>query len=224
MPVAKIQGGRLLISEEFARALGRPSDAGAKLEKSQLAWRCNRSRSRQWSTAKPNRWPSHRCISRARNDSRSRRDCWDLPAMHSSAALEHRWVWRSQQLLATRNRRLNWFALPQTDHPVIPQNLYRMSGGANNDERFEQIGQSWFKHAFAALTQNACNFGCNGVGGSHLAPGVPTRLSSLNGDQNSIGSRAWVNPFTGAYPSTANNHSGHATTACRTGFGSRSMI
>jgi hypothetical protein len=34
-------------------------------------------------------------------------------------------------------------------------------------------------------------------------------VSSLNGDQNSIGSRAWVNPFTGSFPSTANNHSGH---------------
>jgi hypothetical protein len=32
----------------------------------------------------------------------------------------------------------------------------------------------------------------------------------LNGDQNSIGSRAWVNPFTGSFPQTANNHSGHS--------------
>jgi hypothetical protein len=32
----------------------------------------------------------------------------------------------------------------------------------------------------------------------------------LNGDQNSIGSRAWVNPFTGSFPSSANNHSGHS--------------
>jgi hypothetical protein len=35
---------------------------------------------------------------------------------------------------------LNWFALPNNDHPVIPQNLYRMSGGTDNNERFEQIG------------------------------------------------------------------------------------
>ena len=35
---------------------------------------------------------------------------------------------------------VDWFQLPQTDHPVVPQNLYRMSGGANNDERLEQIG------------------------------------------------------------------------------------
>src|SRR6266566_8292298 len=33
---------------------------------------------------------------------------------------------------------VDWSALPQTDHPVVPQNLYRMSGGASNDERFEQ--------------------------------------------------------------------------------------
>jgi hypothetical protein len=31
----------------------------------------------------------------------------------------------------------------------------------------------------------------------------------LNGDQGSIGSRAWINPFTGSFPSDANNHTGH---------------
>ena len=62
---------------------------------------------------------------------------------------------------------LNWFAMPNTDHPVIPQNLYRMSGGATNDERFEQIGQSWLKHAFTALQENACGFGCTLVWNGH---------------------------------------------------------
>ena len=86
-----------------------------------------------------------------------------------------------------------------------------MSGGADNTERFEQIGQSWLKHAFTALTQNICGFGCNGVGGSHLGSGCSDPYSaSLNGGQTGIGSRAWVNPFTGAYPSTANNHSSHS--------------
>jgi hypothetical protein len=67
----------------------------------------------------------------------------------------------------------NWFALPNTDHPVIPQNLYRMSGGATNDERFEQIGQSWLKHAFTALEGTVCGT-CNTSGcqtGTHLCPG-----------------------------------------------------
>jgi len=107
---------------------------------------------------------------------------------------------------------VDWFALPQTDHPVVPQNLYRMSGGANNDARFEQIGQSWMKHTFLALEDFVCGT-CNTSGcqtGSHLCPGCSDPyVSSLNGDQGSIGSRAWINPFTGSFPSTANNHNGH---------------
>jgi hypothetical protein len=108
---------------------------------------------------------------------------------------------------------LDWFALPNTDHPVIPQNLYRMSGGASGNDRFEQIGQSWLKHAFTALTENVCGFGCNGVGGSHLGSGCSDPYTaSLNASQSGLGSRGWVNPFTGAYPSTANDHSGHSHT------------
>ncbi len=110
---------------------------------------------------------------------------------------------------------LNWFALPNNDHPVIPQNLYRMSGGATNDQRFEQIGQSSVKHAFTALTQNLCALGCNGVGGSRLGSGCSDPYSaSLNAGPN-LGSRAWINPFTGAYPrgdsaTPPNSHTGHS--------------
>lgn len=110
---------------------------------------------------------------------------------------------------------LNWFANPSNDHPVIPQNLYRMSGGATNDERFEQVGQSQVKHAFTALTQNLCALGCNGVGGTQLGSGCSDPYSaSLNAGPN-LGSKAWINPFTGFYPrndsGTPNNsHTGHA--------------
>lgn len=109
---------------------------------------------------------------------------------------------------------LNWFANPANDHPVIPQNLYRMSGGTGNNERFEQIGQSQVKHAFTALTNNICALGCNGVGGSRLGSGCSDPYSaSLNSGPN-LGSRAWINPFSGAYPrndsATPNNsHTGH---------------
>lgn len=109
---------------------------------------------------------------------------------------------------------LNWFANPNNDHPVIPQNFYRMSGGASNDRTFEQIGQSNVKHAFTALTQNLCGFGCNGVGGSRLGSGCSDPYSaSLNSGPN-LGSRAWINPFTGFFPrndsaTPNNNHSGH---------------
>src|SRR4051812_22974913 len=113
---------------------------------------------------------------------------------------------------------LDWFQLPSNDHPVIPQNMYRMSGGTTNNDRFEQIGQGQMKHAFTALTENICSFGCNGVGGSHLGSGCSDPYSaSLNSDQARLGSRAWVNPFTGVYPrgdsaTNPNNHTGHSHT------------
>ena len=112
---------------------------------------------------------------------------------------------------------LNWFALPNNDHPVIPQNFYRMSGGTTNDERFEQIGQSNVKHAFTALTENLCGLGCNGVGGSQLGSGCSDPYTaSLNAGPN-LGSRAWINPFSGVFPrgdsaTPPNSHANHTHT------------
>jgi hypothetical protein len=107
---------------------------------------------------------------------------------------------------------IDWFALPNTDHPLVPQNLYRMSGGEDNQQRFEQIGQSWMKHTFEALEDTVCGT-CDTSGcqtGTHLCPGCSDPyVSSLNGDQDLIGSRAWVNPFTGSFPSNADDHTGH---------------
>ena len=208
-----IAGGRLLISDEFARALGRPSDAGANVGRITIGVTMQpvevqtvvNGETRSVAVPSlhqplPGTSPGPDVI------------VGDLPAMQQfgSAGTQVGLAIATTSCNAGTED-LNWFALPQTDHPVIPQNLYRMSGGANNDERFEQIGQSWLKHAFTALTQDACGFGCNGVGGSHLGSGCSDPYSaSLNGGQNGIGSRGWVNPFTGAYPSTANNHGGHA--------------
>jgi hypothetical protein len=111
---------------------------------------------------------------------------------------------------------LDWFALPSSnDHPVIPQNFYRMSA---NTDRFEQVGQSWLKHAFEALENNACSFGCVTSGcttGTHLCSGCSDPYSAgLNGSQSGLGSRAWVNPFTGNFPTNPNpaDHTGHTHT------------
>lgn len=113
---------------------------------------------------------------------------------------------------------LHWWATPDNDHPVIPQNLYRMSGGTSNTDRFEQIGQSNVKHAFLALADNICNLGCNGVSGSNLGSGCSDPYSANLNSGPSLGSRAWINPFTGAYPrgdslTPPNNHSGHSHTS-----------
>jgi hypothetical protein len=109
---------------------------------------------------------------------------------------------------------VNFLPIPNTDHPVVPQNLYRMSDGADNTVRFEQIGQSWIKHTFGAVEFDECNLGCNTnncIEFSQLCPGCSDPYNAeQNGTYDLLGSRAWVNPFTGSFPSTARNHSGHA--------------
>ena len=105
---------------------------------------------------------------------------------------------------------VNFFAMPATNHPVIPHNLYRMSGGPGNDERFEQIGQSWVKHAFGADQASDC-FTCQPGGDfTHLGVGCSDTYANFqNADQSDLGSRALINPFTGVFQSTANDHTGH---------------
>ena len=108
---------------------------------------------------------------------------------------------------------LDFFQFPNTNHPVIPQNLYRMSGGSGNNDRFEQIGQSWAKHAFATKDLDVCGFGCIQGDFNHLGIGCSdTYSSSLNATQIYLGSRALLNPFTGVFQSPPNEHGGHAHT------------
>jgi hypothetical protein len=108
---------------------------------------------------------------------------------------------------------VNFQALPATTHPVIMHNLYRMSSGAGNNERFEQIGQSWVKHAFGADQSDTC-FTCQPGGNfSHLGVGcADTYANYQSAEQTDLGSRALINPFTGVFQSTANDHTGHTHT------------
>ncbi|HKP02323.1 MAG TPA: hypothetical protein VJU77_03090 [Chthoniobacterales bacterium] len=106
---------------------------------------------------------------------------------------------------------VNFFPMPNPNHPAVAQNLYRMSG---NSDRFEQIGQSWVKHTFGAKQAYAC-FECMPGGDlHHLGVGCSdTYLAFQSSEQSDLGSRAWINPFTGAFTSTANDHTGHNHTA-----------
>ena len=216
-----IQGGRLLVSKEFAAALGRPSAAGTVVG--------NISISATMRTIEISRFV----------DGETKSDV--LPAQPNAGSVlgpdvivgdlsslsQPDAASGTQVGLAVATDSCNagtvdlhWQANPANDHPVIPQNFYRMSGGATNNERFEQVGQSSVKHAFTALTNNLCGFGCNGVGGANLGSGCSDPYStSLNsgGSGHTLGSRAWINPFTGAYPrndsATPNNsHTGHTHT------------
>jgi hypothetical protein len=213
-----IEGGRLLISEEFANKLGRPADAGlivggisiaTTMYPIEITTVVNGAAQSVILPARGGGAPS--VTTSVPGPDVIVGDLPDMAQFGSSGTQVGLGVATTSCNNGTVD--LDWFQLPNTDHPVIPQNLYRMSGGASNNDRFEQIGQSWLKHAFTALTQNACGFGCNGVGGSHLGVGCSDPYgASLNASQTGLGSRAWVNPFTGAFPSTANSHTGHTHT------------
>ena len=213
-----ITDGRLLISKEFANALGRLPDAGSVVGKISVG-----------AAMQP--------IEINRLDASGNVKSASLPALHQpgvgTVPGPDVIVGELLDFIQYENGEVNgfvglalgtdacnqgtidvdWLALPNNDHPFIPQNLYRMSGSATNNERFEQLGQSWGKHAFTAASSDTCGFGCNGVGGPHLGSGCSDAYGAgLNGWQDGIGSRGWVNPFTGSFPSgnTSNDHTGHA--------------
>jgi hypothetical protein len=106
---------------------------------------------------------------------------------------------------------VDFFQMPNPDHPVISQSLYRMSGGSSNADRFEQIGEAWLKHTFGADQIDGCDLGCIPASSfAKLGVGCSDTYDSSTGALfTQLGSRAWVNPFTGAFPSSANDHSGH---------------
>lgn len=95
------------------------------------------------------------------------------------------------------------------NHPVIGQNLYRIK-----DDRIENIGISWLKHGFTALTGDACGFGCNPPGtGSLLGVGCSDPYGSgLNGSHSRLGPRFEVNAWTGVflYPYTDQGAGGNS--------------
>jgi hypothetical protein len=214
-----LKGGRLLLSEEFANKLGRPAEAGVIVGKISIATVMSpiEVTSVVNGAARSAILPPRAGGAPNVPTSVPGPDVivGDLPAMQQFGSSGTQ-VGLAVGTTSCNNGdvELDWFALSNTDHPVIPQNLYRMSGGASNNDRFEQIGQSWLKHAFTALQDDACGFGCTpAANGTHLGVGCSDPYSaSLNSSQSRLGSRAWVNPFTGVFPSTANNHSGHTET------------
>src|SRR5262249_14381252 len=86
-------------------------------------------------------------------------------------------------------------------HPIIGGNLfrYRMVNGAG---QFDQVGQSWLKHAFTALQGNTCCSNCSpNPNGSALGVGCSDPYTSgRNGTQSGLGPHWQVNAHTGASP------------------------
>ena len=88
---------------------------------------------------------------------------------------------------------------PANLHPLMGQNIFRLKDG-----RFEQLGQSWLKHAFLALNLSGlCSNNCqpSSLGSNGLGPGCNDPYSAgLNGSQTGLGPKFEVNPVKGEYP------------------------
>ena len=212
-----ITGGRLLLSKEFAKSLGRPSDTGAIVGKISIGATMQAIEITQVDEngdVKSARLPALNLpgVGTVPGPDVIVGDLIGLVQSQTGSVGGLVGLALGTDACNQGTIDVDWFALPSNDHPFIPQNVYRMSGGASNTDRFEQIGQSWGKHAFTAASSNDCGFGCNGVGGSHLGSGCSDAYGAgLNGSQTGIGSRAWVNPFTGNFPTNPNpnDHTGH---------------
>ncbi len=225
----RIENGRLLISEELAKNLGRPADAGAVVG--------NISATTSMYPIEVTTFVNGAATSSTLPARTS--PVADTPTlvpgpdiivgnMGNDGGLVQQGSAAGQVGLAmgttscnNGNVDYNFFQLPNPDHSVVAQNLYRMSGGATNDQRFEQIGQSWVKHTFGANQDNACSLGCTPYpNATKLGPGCSDPYAAsqngFQGNTNSgaLGSRAWVNPFTGAFPVSPRpeNHTGHTHT------------
>jgi len=102
---------------------------------------------------------------------------------------------------------LDWFD-GETRHPVISQNMYKWEPFSVGDDngRFKQLGQSWLKHGFFALSNNICCPSCTSTNGQHLGIGCADPYNAtLNGTFSELGPRSEVDGSTGiinTYPPT----------------------
>ena len=91
---------------------------------------------------------------------------------------------------------IDWQANPSPNHPVLVFNAFRLQDG-----RFEQIGQSWAKHGFAASQSDGlCEGACLPDDAGGLGPGCADIYGvSTNAAQGTFGPRREIDAFTGAF-------------------------
>lgn len=118
---------------------------------------------------------------------------------------------------------VEWFGLPDTNHPMISINMFRMKM-REGSLRFEQIGQSWLKHGFAAAQEAFCApVTCTPfMDMSQLGVGCgDTYLSHQIANPCDVGPRSMIHPFTGVMPAGGNLGAGGG---CGGNFPSRNHI
>jgi FlgD Ig-like domain len=97
-----------------------------------------------------------------------------------------------------------WLAPMQEDHPLIHMALYRLLDG-----RFEQVGVSWMKHGFFALSNSQCTPCEHPSGGQFLGVGCSDTYGvGNNSDRNYLGPRSEVDAYQGTWECTASHFAG----------------
>ena len=162
-----IVDARLLISKEFANALSRPSDAGSMIGKISVGAAMQPIEITQLVNGQPKSVAVPPLSQRAGPGAPTLVAgpdiiTGDLPDLQQFGSAGPQ-VGLAVATTSCNNgdHPVNFYELPNTDHPLVPQNLYRMSGGADNTQRMEQIGQSWMKHTFGASELDECDLGCD---------------------------------------------------------------
>jgi hypothetical protein len=109
-----------------------------------------------------------------------------------------------------------WQAPMDEDHPTIAMQFYRETNGL-----LEQIGVSWAKHGFYALSSNECGYGCSGTDGTRLGVGCSdTYGTGNNGDRYWLGPRDEINPYEGTWTCNGSFFSGYQPDCVRRETGS----
>jgi len=143
-----ITEGRLLLSPEFANALGRPSAAGTAVGKISIGAAMQPIEIRQLVKGETKSVEMPPVQGAAGGEAPTLIQGPDVIVGELSGLTQFGSAGTQVGLAVgtdscnAGDQPLDWFSMPDNDHPIIPQNLYRMSGGANNNERFEQVGQS----------------------------------------------------------------------------------
>jgi hypothetical protein len=109
-----------------------------------------------------------------------------------------------------------WEAPMDEDHPVIAMQLYRLKDG-----RFEQIGVSYLKHGFFALSNSQCTPCQNPSDGTYLGVGCSDTYGvNNNGDRRWLAPRDEVDPFIARWECIGSHFSGGVADCVRRHTGS----
>lgn len=103
--------------------------------------------------------------------------------------------------------RMKWTGA-NAGHPIIAQNMFRLKNG-----RFEQLGQSWVKHVFAADQNQTCSSACIPTASDTLGVNCSDLYTAgTNGLQGRLGPKGEIDPHMGTfpYPATDMNKSGNS--------------